>query len=347
VPVPVTVIGDAAFEGNETFSVEVGGAGCVQLADGSATGIILNDDLPPPPATPNLSIENAAIDEGPDGQDATLVFTVRQSGISSTVTTFEFDMIEGTAKHGSDYVGYSGRATIPVGGTTNSISVTILGDNAQETDEGFTVRLVGAQGATISDGQALGTIRDDDAPPELDPPTLSVDGARANEGGTGAETMLGFTVRLSHATSRPVEVAIATADGSAVSGNDYRGRDVRLVIPAGQTSAVFAVPVLGDRGVEGDEAFTVRLSAPQYATLADAQATGTIADDDAPRTSGPQPREPAPGTTGSSSGVEPIAEACAMRKWARRDVERCASNVSARWNTTYRQLHRFLSGQVR
>ncbi len=42
------------------------------------------------------------------------------------------------------------------------------------------------------------------------------------------------------------------------------------------------VPVLGDTVIESDETFNVNLSGPTNATLADAQAAGTILNDDFP-----------------------------------------------------------------
>ena len=54
-----------------------------------------------------------------------------------------------------------------------------------------------------------------------------------------------------------------------------------MVLEPGQTTGVISVPILDDRLDEADEDFTMVLSDPVNATLADGTATGTIIDDDA------------------------------------------------------------------
>jgi hypothetical protein len=53
-----------------------------------------------------------------------------------------------------------------------------------------------------------------------------------------------------------------------------------VTIPAGSTTATFAVVVKGDTLHEVDETFGVHLTAPVDATIGNADATGTIIDDD-------------------------------------------------------------------
>ena len=53
-----------------------------------------------------------------------------------------------------------------------------------------------------------------------------------------------------------------------------------LTFAAGQTTKQIAVPVIGDTTPESNETFSVTLSNPTGATLARAQATGTIVNDD-------------------------------------------------------------------
>ena len=53
-----------------------------------------------------------------------------------------------------------------------------------------------------------------------------------------------------------------------------------LSFAAGETSKTVTVTVTGDAVVEGDETVLLRLSVPDGVVVADAQATGTIANDD-------------------------------------------------------------------
>jgi chitinase len=93
--------------------------------------------------------------------------------------------------------------------------------------------------------------------------------------GTAAAT---FTVRLSAPSGRPVTVSYATADGTATQGADYIAAAGTLTFAPGETQKTVSVTVLADNVVEPAATFFVRLSNPQYATLANAQATGTILD---------------------------------------------------------------------
>ena len=117
-------------------------------------------------------------------------------------------------------------------------------------------------------------------PPAPAVPTLSVANAQVVEGNSGT-TNLPFTVTLSSAGATPVTVKYATSDGTATAGSDYTATSGTLTFAAGQISQTVNVPVLGDAAVEPDETLKLTLSAPSGATLANAQATGTIRNDDA------------------------------------------------------------------
>ncbi|MBI1325283.1 hypothetical protein GC170_19135, partial [bacterium] len=129
--------------------------------------------------------------------------------------------------------------------------------------------------ATIVNATAIGTILNDDARP-----SISIGQASLVEGNSGTTSMV-FTVSLTNAASTPVTVNYSTSDGTAIAGSDYLATAGTLTIPAGATSATIAVPILGDTVVEGNETFTVNLSAPSVnATIGTAAATGTVIDDD-------------------------------------------------------------------
>jgi hypothetical protein len=73
-----------------------------------------------------------------------------------------------------------------------------------------------------------------------------------------------------------------TANGTAVAGSDYTAAAGALTFAPGQTSRTVSVAVVGDAVVEGDETFSLGLSALANATAGDLQGSGTIVDDDAP-----------------------------------------------------------------
>ncbi len=73
-----------------------------------------------------------------------------------------------------------------------------------------------------------------------------------------------------------MRVDYATADGTATAGEDYRETAGVLEIPPGQTRATVPVRIPADGAGDGPELFELRLGSATAATVADAEATGTI-----------------------------------------------------------------------
>jgi Calx-beta domain-containing protein len=116
-------------------------------------------------------------------------------------------------------------------------------------------------------------------------PQMTIDDAAVTEGSSGT-TPATFVVRLSTATTVPVTVGYATANGTATAPADYAAASGTLTFAAGATAQNVVVSVVGDALVEPDETFVLNLSGAAGATLADAQGAGAIADDDAPPLAG-------------------------------------------------------------
>ncbi|UXA16212.1 cellulase family glycosylhydrolase [Mycobacterium sp. SMC-4] len=117
------------------------------------------------------------------------------------------------------------------------------------------------------------------------PPALSIADVVVTEGDTG-QTHAVFVVSLSKASTSTVTVTYNTSNGTATAGSDYIPVSGTLTFAPGVTIQQVHVMVNGDTYSEADERFTVTLSNPTGATLADATAIGTIVDDDA----GPAPQ---------------------------------------------------------
>ena len=112
---------------------------------------------------------------------------------------------------------------------------------------------------------------------EDDTPALTIADASATEG----DEEITFTVQLNVASSLEVTVDWTTADGTATQGTDYAETTGTLSFDALETEQTITVPLLDDALDEADETFTIALSNPANATLDDAEATGTITDNDA------------------------------------------------------------------
>ena len=110
-------------------------------------------------------------------------------------------------------------------------------------------------------------------------PSVSVGDASVTEGNAGT-TPLSFPVTLSAASTQPVSVTYATADGTATAPSDYAAANGTLTFNPGETSKTISVGVAADLAIEQDETITVTLSGAVGATIATGTATGRITNDD-------------------------------------------------------------------
>jgi hypothetical protein len=224
-------------------------------------------------ATPTISIDNASGSESAGN----IVFTVTQSAVSSTDTTFEYSTADGTATAPGDYTAANNLpGTIPAGSTSTTISIPINNDNTYEGDETFTVTLSNPSNATIATGTVTGTITNDDAAP-----TFTIDDVTHNEGNAGT-TSYTFTITKTGSTALSSTVDYETVNGTATAPGDFTAiSPTTLTFAATDTSMPVTVLVNGDAIYETNEAFTIHLSNATNATIADADGTGTITNDDA------------------------------------------------------------------
>ncbi|MBV9950316.1 MAG: hypothetical protein JO291_00085, partial [Acidimicrobiia bacterium] len=110
-------------------------------------------------------------------------------------------------------------------------------------------------------------------------PTLTINDVSLNEPDSGTANMT-FKVKLSAASTSAITVNYVTTAGTAKAPGDYTTKTGTLTIAAGKTSGSIVVPVVGDKVKEANETFTVNLSQPTNAGLADAAGTGTIVNED-------------------------------------------------------------------
>jgi uncharacterized repeat protein (TIGR01451 family) len=119
---------------------------------------------------PSLTISNVTAPETNGSTTFTFQVSLSSSAPAGGVT-FDIATADGTAQDGgagedNDYqartvIGH----TIPAGSSTYDFDVTVNGDLVVESDETFFVNVTNVTGATVGDGQGLGTIQNDDAPP--------------------------------------------------------------------------------------------------------------------------------------------------------------------------------------
>jgi hypothetical protein len=110
-----------------------------------------------------LSISDAEVIEGDEGT-TDITFNVSLSRAAGSDVCVEYRTNDNTASAGEDYLAASGAITFAAGETSKSVTVSVIGDNLyadEDGDESFTVSLISSS-ANVADGDAVGTITNDD-----------------------------------------------------------------------------------------------------------------------------------------------------------------------------------------
>ena len=271
--VTVPVLGDFTDEASETFFVNLSGATGATIIDDQGRGTIRNDDS----AVPNISVDDAFVEEGISGQRPQIAFIVSLSGPSLLPVEVDFATVGATATSGIDFAALTGTLRFEPGEETKAVRVTVLGDLDVEADEMLFLNLTKPVNGILDDDQAIGTIENDDTVP-----TLAIASVTKSEGGSGQRTQFIFDVVLTGFSATPVTVNYASANGTATTaGLDYTSITGSLNFLPGESLKQIVVNVAGDSSVENDEFFFVNLSNAVGADLLGNQGTGTIENDDA------------------------------------------------------------------
>ncbi|MFI6831832.1 Calx-beta domain-containing protein [Kribbella sp. NPDC050241] len=114
------------------------------------------------------------------------------------------------------------------------------------------------------------------------PMSLDISDAAVPEGNSGTSTAT-VRVTLTPASAGPVTVHYATADDTAVAGQDYLSASGTLTFAPGETTKDIPVTITGDTTDEPDERFFVNLSnATGGAAIHDGSAFVTVSNDEPP-----------------------------------------------------------------
>ena len=119
-------------------------------------------------AASSLDLSPATITHA-EGNSGTTTYTyvVTRSGSTTGSASVHYD-VAGSGAHAADASDFAGAAlpsgtvTFAAGDTTKNIVIQVQGDTAVESDEGFTVSLSSASGATLGTASAAGVITNDD-----------------------------------------------------------------------------------------------------------------------------------------------------------------------------------------
>ncbi|NTU80822.1 MAG: hypothetical protein HGA45_15825 [Chloroflexales bacterium] len=170
-PVVVTVTGanDAAYDGQQPYSVIIGPA---QSLDPNYAGLA--------PTQPVIALRNndnepaqvsvgdpAPVSEGLSGTTV-ISFPVTLMRPALVTITVDYATADLTASAGTDYEAATGTITFTPGMTSTVITTTVIGDNLIEADERFSLQLTGATATGdltgLGDDLAVAVIVNDDSP---------------------------------------------------------------------------------------------------------------------------------------------------------------------------------------
>jgi uncharacterized repeat protein (TIGR01451 family)/uncharacterized delta-60 repeat protein len=211
------------------------------------------------------------------------VVTVRRRGGTSGFPTVNANVFvtmstsNGTAVAGVNYTTTVTNLTFPAGEIVYSVAIPIIDDFLVNTDRTVSVFLTNPQPpggpALGNQAGALLTIVNDDCAISFSSSTYSVN----EDTGLGA-AIISF-VRAG-STNNPASIDfLTTTNGTALPGVNYTPVSNTVVFAAGQTNAIWPVPVLHDPSPNGDKTVSMILTNPIGSVLlAPSQATLTIVD---------------------------------------------------------------------
>ena len=232
----LSVVDDPLVEVDETFTVNItlhasSDAECV-LGDSQATITIVSNDL-----ASVVSIADATVTEGA-GVDQTTISMTNSTGHNCAVTV---TMVDGTAVSPDDYSAGGGTFNL-LAVPSDVLSLSIVDDSDVDPGETFTVSIAlhasSDPACVLGDSSATILITDDDSPPDVTAPTVTINQAVGQADPTATSPVV-FTATF----SEPV-VGFGNVAGDVVLGGTSNGAKVATVT-GGPTVFTVSVAVTG------------------------------------------------------------------------------------------------------
>ncbi|HHP0512537.1 TPA: Calx-beta domain-containing protein [Vibrio harveyi] len=333
--ITVDTIDDDVFEGNETFTLSGGTENQPEPVTGVAT---ITDDGTGPGEEPDddrptvASVSDTTVNEGEEA-----VLEVTLSNPSTSETTVNMTLSDGTAEGGLDYTNTSVTitfednstqivnvnpdgsfaVTVPANEVSYNVTINTIDDDLFEGTETFTLSgstenqngTTSGTGTIVDDGSGPGPNPDDDRPT-----VASISDTTVNEGDLAI-----LDVTLSNLSTTDTVVSMNLADGSAEGGIDYTNTSVTITfednstqvvninpdgsfdvsVPANNISYSVTISTTDDDLFEGSETFTLSGNTGNQAIPQ--MGTGTIIDDGTGP--GPDPDDDRPTVSISDAGT--------------------------------------------
>lgn len=270
----VPLIDDAALEGFEQFTLELGAPAGATLGVGTAVATIGASDGAAS-ARPTLYVDELTVGEGDVFAEATL----RLDAPSADPVWVAYNFRNGTASSTdrSDFVHSATAVHFAPGQTVQTLRIPIVDDDAAERTEVFWLTVLADDDVRLSRPDVSMVIVDDDAA-MAGVPIVSVRGVVVDE---AVSPFARFAVTLDRPSTGVVSLQYATLDGTAAAGHDYLATTGELTFAPGQVAAMIDVPILDDAQTEAIERFSLALDALDGLAAGALRADATIGASDA------------------------------------------------------------------
>jgi parallel beta-helix repeat protein len=279
--VDLPVFGDTKYELDETFGITLNLLSATpendvtfDLQNYAAQITIVNDDVGKVLCTPSVSVAEGASGSFPLAE-------ITCTADSDLYGAIYYVTANGGTAGPDDFNFRSGSIIIGPGLGPQKFVVPIIGDDTVEPNEQFTINLRAEPSPpwnfVVEPAAVTVTILNDDTPG-----VVRCNDVSAAEGNFGLKDVVITCVAPNHISG---SIDYATAGGTAAENSDY-GKVSGTITFDDETTRSFTVPIFGDKDVEPDEQFTIKLtphpSASLPFTLGSDSVLVTIQNDDQP-----------------------------------------------------------------
>ncbi|WP_405383593.1 Calx-beta domain-containing protein [Maribacter sp. LLG6340-A2] len=289
----VAAVDDLLLEGTEEFETQISYAsgGTINIVDNEGQGLIYDND---DPATgEGISVADFTVSENVTGGIANFVFTYTGPEVERSFT-LEYLVNDGSAQLSSDYLinggtTRTGTITFPANtrdGDVQNLVIDIIDDAFIEPSEELSLDITNKSftNLVITDNTAIGTITNDEVPAAGE--GISIADFTVNEGVTGPNTVDFVVTYTGPTVENAFTVDYSLADVTTTAGSDYSASATGTITFPGGTAdgdtQRITLSITDDNVIEGDETLTATLSnvSNSLLTIVNANATGTIEDND-------------------------------------------------------------------
>jgi hypothetical protein len=209
-------------------------------------------------------------------EGANSVFTVTKTGTATGSCGVNYASASGTAAAGSDYTAISGTLPFTTAQSALTISLPTTDDTTAESAETLSMSLSAPTGGAVLGipSSATATLNDNDSTGGT--VCTGVSFKVSDYAGEEGEAFV-FNITKTGTTGSSCSVNYATANGTAITPNDYSARSGLLTFAPTQTTLSVSVTTVVAGPGEGTETFTLNLSgATGGASISDSQGVGTL-----------------------------------------------------------------------